>query len=524
MTPGRRATTLRLAAAASSGALLAASFPPHGLPALAWLALAPLYVAAHAASGWREALRLGLVAGATMTALGVSWMLDLLGTFGELELWASLPLFAIYCLWTAAPFAAWAALLSSWTCPRRLAPLAAALAFTGLWWSWPAVFPFTILLGLPQRPEWIQPAELGGVALVELLVFTCSGLLAEAWHARGRARLALLALAATLPIAGTLAGRWRIAALESETTRTVRVGLVQPNIPLLWPDRKARLARLRDPSAAAQAEGAEVIVWPENMYPWTLDRPFERDFSDEDRILAHHDLPTLFGAGNAADSDLYGYNSAFHMAADGAVLGRFDKVLLVPLGEEIPIVDPAWAQGIVPGMAHNLRGAGPARFLVTPGPPGSKASPIALGPLICYEDVFAWFARDVAAQPGGIAAFVNLTNDTWFGPTTEPWGHLALAQYRSVEHRIPMLRAVNSGPSSLVDRAGRVAATTPMRAVRVDALVPPEHLVVDLELGRDTATAPTPFARGGWLFVHVCQAISALLVLAALRARRRSRA
>lgn len=524
MTP-TRARTLRLIAAASTGALLALAFPPHGPPALAWLAPAPLYLAAHAADGPREALRLGLVAGATMTAIAVSWMLALLGTFGELPLWAALPLFAIYCLWTGAPFAAWAWLLSSWTCPKRLAPLAAAAAFVGLWWSWPAIFPFTVVLGLPQHPAWIQPAELGGVALVELLVFTSAGLLAEAWRAPDRrARVAPLTLALAIPLVTALLGHWRMTVVDRETTRTVRVGLVQPNIPLLWFDRQARLARLREPSAAAEAAGADIIVWPENIYPWTLNRPFPRDFTDDDRILARHARPTLFGAGNAADSDLYGYNSAFHMAADGAVVGRFDKVLLVPLGEEIPLVDPAWAQGLVAGMAHNLRGAGPERFLVTPGPPDSKDSPVSLGPLICYEDVFAWFARAVAVQPGGVEAFVNLTNDTWFGPTAEPWHHLALAQFRSVEHRIPTIRAVNSGPSSLIDRAGRVAATTSLRATSVDALVPPEHLVVDLELGRDTATAPTPFARVGWLLVHVCQASAALLVLAAARARRRRRA
>lgn len=523
MTPGQ-ARALRLIAAVSAGALLAAAFPPRGKPSLAWIGLTPLYLAAHAATGWREALRLGLAAGAVMTAFGVSWMLDLLGTFGELPLWACVPLFAIYCLWTAIPFAAWAILLSSWTCPRVLAPLAAAAAFTGLWWSWPAIFPFTVLLGLPRSPSAIQAAELGGVALVELLVFTTSGLIAEAWRAPDRRRQRLYLVAAlAIPIASTLVGRWRMNQLDAETTRTVRVGLVQPNIPLLWFDKQAKLARLREPSAAAQAEGADIIVWPENMYPWTLNRPFDRDFSDDDRILARHARPTLFGAGNAADSDLYGYNSAFHMSADGQVLGRFDKNLLVPLGEEIPLVDPAWAQGLVPGMAHNLRGDGPARFLVTPGPPGSKASPVSLGPLICYEDVFAWFARAVAAQPGGVEAFVNLTNDTWFGPTSEPSGHLALAQYRVVEHRIPMIRAVNSGPSSLIDRSGRVVVSTRLHAVSVDAPVPPEHLIADLELGRDTASAPTIYARGGWLFVHVCQVISAaLLVLTAARPRRRA--
>lgn len=522
--PSARAPALRLLYAASTGVLLAASFPPKGLPALAWVAFAPLYLAAREAPSWRAALRLGAVAGLVMGALGYPWMVDLLRTFGELDLWLCLPLFVLFALWTAAPLAAWAALLSLWTGPSRHVPWVAAAALPGLWSAWPAVFPFTLAMGLTLRPQWIQAAELGGAALVEALLVLCGALAAEAVRHRGRPRLGLAAAALALPLVSYAVGDWRIGALSDETTRVVKVGLVQPNIPLLWPDKQAKLARLREPSAAAAADGAELVVWPENMYPWALNRPFERDFTDADRVLARHALPTLFGAGTAADSDPYGYNSVLHMGADGLVLGRYDKVHLVPLGERIPLVDPAWAKGLVPGMAHNFAGSGPGRFLVVPGPPGSEAAPVALGPLVCYEDVFAGYVRAVAAQPGGVEAFVNLTNDTWFGFTAEPWQHLALAQLRAVEHRVPLVRAVNSGPSSLVDRAGQVVATTDLRPASVDALVPPEHLVVDLELGRNTAAAPTPFARGGWLFVHVCQVSLAALALLLLRRRARLRA
>ncbi|MDC0717052.1 apolipoprotein N-acyltransferase [Nannocystis bainbridge] len=518
--PSDRAPTLRLLAAASTGALLAASFRPHGLPALAWLAVAPLWVAARGAPDWRAGLRLGLVAGLVTGAIGYPWMIDLFHTFGELDLWLSIPLFGVFAAWTAAPLAAWAAMVSAWTGPSRHVPWVMSMALPGLWWSWPMVFPFTLAMGLAFRPAWIQAAELGGVALVEVPMLVCGALLGEAWRARGAARLRLAAVALVLPLASFALGSWRMAALAGETVRTVAVGLVQPNIPLLWSDRPAKLERLREPSARAEAEGAALVVWPENMFPWTLNRPFERDFSDDDRVLRRHALPTVFGAGTAADSDPYGYNSVIHMAADGRVLGRYDKIFLVPLGEEIPLVDPEWAKGLVPGMAHNFRGEGPGRLVVQPGAAGSEAPPLTLGPLVCYEDVLPTYARAVAGQPGGIEAFVNLTNDTWFGATAEPRQHLALSQFRAVEHRIPLLRAVNSGPSSLVDRTGQVVASTDVRAVSVDAPVPPEHLVVQLELGRDTASAPTIYARFGWLFGHVCQA-SVVVVLALLWRRRK---
>lgn len=496
---------LRRLAAVATGLLLVASMPPYGLPELAWPAFVPLLLAVRGLA-WRPALRLGLLAGFALGLGTFAMLIDTLMVFAELPLLATLPLLALFAAWTAVPLGLWTAFLALGTGPRR--PWLAAVGFAGIWWSWPAVFEFTPVFGLAGRPAWIQCAELGGAPLLDLVVIGFAALLTDAIATRSLRRAALALL---IPIATAGLGAWRIHSLERETTRTLRVGLVQPNIPLLWDDKQARLARLRGMSAAAEAAGAALIVWPENVYPWPLDRPFERDFSDADRVLAEHARPTIFGAGNIADADDYGFNSAFLMAADGAVRARYDKVVLVPLGERIPLVDPEWAKRHVVGMAHNFAGSEPGRFVL-------EDLDVSLGPLICYEDIFPGLARLTAGQPGGVDAFVNLTNDTWFGVTAEPARHLALAQFRSVEHRVPMLRSVNSGPSALVDRAGRISATTELRAASPDTA--PEFLVVDVALGRNTAGHPTLFARGGWLLVHACQLAAAVLLALSLRRRR----
>jgi apolipoprotein N-acyltransferase len=54
----------------------------------------------------------------------------------------------------------------------------------------------------------------------------------------------------------------------------------------------------------------------------------------------------------------------------------------------------------------------------------------------------------------------NLTNDAWFGDSTEPWIHLALAKLRAVEHRRYFVRSTNSGVSAIIDPVGRVVAHT----------------------------------------------------------------
>jgi apolipoprotein N-acyltransferase len=75
--------------------------------------------------------------------------------------------------------------------------------------------------------------------------------------------------------------------------------------------------------------------------------------------------------------------------------------------------------------------------------------------LICYEDILPAFVNKMVrhADPD---LLVNLTNDTWFGNSTEPWIHLALAKLRAVEHRRYLIRSTNSGVSAMIDPVGRV--------------------------------------------------------------------
>jgi apolipoprotein N-acyltransferase len=82
--------------------------------------------------------------------------------------------------------------------------------------------------------------------------------------------------------------------------------------------------------------------------------------------------------------------------------------------------------------------------------------------LICYEDVLPGFTRKLvrAASPN---LLVNITNDAWFGKTTEPEIHLALAVFRTVEHRRWLVRATNSGISAIIDPVGRVVARTALQ-------------------------------------------------------------
>ena len=51
---------------------------------------------------------------------------------------------------------------------------------------------------------------------------------------------------------------------------------------------------------------------------------------------------------------------------------------------------------------------------------------------------------------------VNLTNDGWFRGSSEHEQHLITGSFRCIETRTPMVRAVNTGISAIIDGDGQV--------------------------------------------------------------------
>jgi apolipoprotein N-acyltransferase len=513
------------AVASSGGLLLGLGSPPHGSTWTIWLGFAPLLWAAQQLAGrpWRTRFVAGWIGGLGIGLVGFPWIAELLIRFADLPLpLAGLGL-AAFSAWTAIPYGIWCAGLDGRAATGVRAWLWPIVSWVALAAVWPAVFPYTPVIGLAEQPQWLQGAELFGVAGCDAQVVLCGVAFARALVVTGlRARLAHLALALAIPLASFALGSLRMDAVDRAAADAprIRFGIVQPNVPLLAFDPSDRALRLWAMSYQAEREGAQVVVWPEaGAFPFRTFRPMTHDFDDEGRrVLQAHRVPTIFGAASITRGDPYEYNTVYAMQADGRVTGSFDKTILVPFGEYVPLVDPQWAIELVPMMSHNHAGEAPARFVIEPV---DGAHPFAVGPLVCYEDIFPGFAREVAAQPGGIEAFVNVTIDTWFGDTAEPWEHLALAQFRAVEHRIPMVRSVAAGPASVVDHSGRLAAWLPVRDPTLERPIDPQRLVVDVALPRNTAASPTIYAAGGWTIAWLCVVATAVVYVRAGWRRRR---
>jgi apolipoprotein N-acyltransferase len=525
-----RATFVRLGLSLLSAVLLFSSVPTFGLWPLMWVALVPQMVVALAAPTPRRAFFWGWLTGFVANAVAFYWMDGLLERFGHMSPIEALPIVGLLVGYQGLAFA-----FFSWGV-RRVRDrtglpltLLAPLVMVTIEMAMPQIFPYYLAISQAFVPVIIQIADVTGPLGVTALMLAWNGAVLDGWFLRKQRKRALrgIAIVAALVVADLGYGAIRLREVDARRAAApkVRTGVVQANVGIIekWDPRAfARLLAVHQSESAALARaGAELMVWPESSYPYALPRPphaLAQDFPADDgrRVRRGFDTPLLFGAvSRAAGSDRktgkdrYPYNTAFMMDGAGNFTGSYDKVFLMLFGEYIPFYDLIpWFTKIFPEASNFSRGTDPAMFPLEVA--GRKYQ---LGPLICYEDILPGFARRAAKL--GPNAFINITNDAWFGRTAEPVQHLALAVFRSVEHRLEMIRAVNTGVSAHVDAAGRVLVQTP--SVDPDELPPPSPhtLLVDLAM-----------LPGGGLYRHIgdtfgflCLAALALIV-ARVRAER----
>ena len=80
-----------------------------------------------------------------------------------------------------------------------------------------------------------------------------------------------------------------------------------------------------------------------------------------------------------------------------------------------------------------------------------------VAPIICFEDTVPHLVRDVVrgtSTEKRLDCLLNLTNDGWFHGSSELNQHLITAAFRAVECRTPLVRAVNTGISAVIDGDG----------------------------------------------------------------------
>ena len=450
MSRAARAAWAPYAAAALSGVLIAACFLRFQLFALAWVAFTPLLWALHHSREPRHAARIGLVAGLATNVPAFYWLVYTIRVFGGFSTPVAVFFYLGLSLFTATQFVLFALAL------RRTGPGSLGLAAPVLWvaleFLFPNLFPWRMANCQMAVPLVMQIGDLTGpYGLSFVMVWVSAGLALRVARPRRTWPLAAAVAASAAVIAY---GALRLPAVERamRAAPTFRVALVQGNVGIKekgdYRYFDVNIDKYQQLSRDVQ-DGVDLLIWPETVSQfWVATEVTQlagkyNPFPDLRTHLVFGGL-ALRLTGPAEGEE---FNSAFLLGPDGVVLGRYDKRILMPFGEYLPLARyfPA-IRSVSPATGGFTAGRDVAVFDLT-----GKAK---VGQLICYEDLVADMPRHSTQR--GAEALINILNDAWYGNTAAPRQHQALALWRAIENRRYLLRGSNTGVTSIIDATGRV--------------------------------------------------------------------
>ncbi len=444
----------------------------------AWVALAPLSIAAHGrrpAAGAGLGLLSGLIAGSALYGLS---------PYGGL-LYA---LLIVYCGLHMAGFGLGIAWLSTRTSgvARSVLPALLWTGFEYLRRLGPVSFPITLGGTHAHLPVLCQVAEVTGVHGVSFLLALPAGLLLEAFATR---RLPRRALAVHLvALVGALGGGAASLALRLPPGPEVRVAGVQsalPNwvyriAPASAPHRSLLWETLTDGTDAALARRPQLVVWPETAVHEPL--LARRDLRHAVRERVEASGATLL-VGTPREDRGHRYNTV---------------AAFVPGRKDLPVQDKVRLAGFA--ESHMTAGTRHEPLPTSVGP---------VGVLVCLESVYPQDARQLVAR--GAELLVVTTDDAGFRRSPIAEFHARRSAFRAIETGRWVVHLSQAGPSYVFDPRGRRVASRSLF----------ERGLLEATVRRTTGT--TPYQALGDAFSWAVWLVVAGLALAArLRDRRRA--
>lgn len=399
-------------------------------------------------------------------------------------------------------FACFAIFFRQCTAHPKLMPILFASVWTFSEWlqtlTWAGVPWARLALSQTGSIAMIQSANLFGSLFVGFLIALVNGILGyaitrlEDLREGGNWKPILLpaaGLSLAIIVANLSYGFLSIAVdRDGEQGETLSVGLVQGNISSgeKWdPDSENPLdLHLRLSEDAVRQGAADIILWPETVinypikaYPWVADQV--------SAFAVEHDVHLFIGTYEEVDGNTY--NAILCFFPDGSTERYpYCKQHLVPFGEYVPM------EGVIRTVLPMLAELNLFESTLSPGE-GSAILDTEygkIGRLVCFDSIYEPLARQSTVD--GAEILLLSTNDSWYLDSPAVYQHNAHAQLRAVENGRAILRAANTGISSLITHHGEVT----------DYLEP---LVEGVVVGTaTTSTHRTLYSYVGDLWVALC--------------------
>src|SRR5512141_208541 len=496
-----------------SGLLLGTSyipFPPWAL----FLCFVPLWLFWLREGSLRKILWGGWLAQFVFCLIGFHWVAYTAHEFGRMPWPAALLVLLLFCAFGHLFFVLAGlafALLRDRLHLSRASQLLLLPCVTALCWrTVPMIFPWN--LGYPwlgARLPAFQLAEFVGFeGLGDLTLFLNLALLAAWEHRKERTGAYLLGGAVGLLLLLNGAG-WITGKAQPTPDATARILVVQGNIGNLGKvsaetREGAREEILRryfrltlEGVARAEGRAPDFAVWPETAFSGTIltGRQHAGYAVVLSEFVQRNGTPLITGALRDDAGTGMKSNSMGFIGRDGWMTDPpYDKTRRLAFGEFVPFSDG------FPGVKRWFPSAGD--FAPGPGPGTRRIDGIRVGPQICYEGLFPDMSRSPADQ--GAQIFVNVTNDSWFGTTAEPYQHLSMTLARGIEFRRPVVRATNTGISAAMRADGTLLELSPLHAEWTGLF----------EIPYRKAPSPTFFQEYGYRLVPAALWLAAAVLIA----------
>jgi len=328
------------------------------------------------------------------------------------------------------------------------------LGYPWYWAHWPAI-------------QWTDVIGFEGLSLITLLAQV---LFWQIWQSRRNVftvvRLALLFLLFFVPfnLTGKIRGESYVKQLNSSDALEFSALVVQANIGNLEKAYAEKGEGYQDYIVAQyldlardglkQYPDSDIIAFPETALPISLNSDWSHKPENQAvySFIRESQKSLITGAYSHEAPQSNPFNSVFLFNKNAELLNSYNKTHLLAFGEYIPLGDffPILYQWM-PFISHFRSGAGPHVL---------GWEKVNFGIQICYEGLYPQFSRGLVEKDANV--FFNATNDSWFGRNFEPQQHLFMTAARSLEYRTPMIRATNTGISTVINQTGEMSAASPI--------------------------------------------------------------
>jgi apolipoprotein N-acyltransferase len=491
-----------------SGVLLTLSFPKADISVLAWFAFVPLLLAI-ASKRPAVAFRLGFVCGLSAYAGILYWLNIVMTLYGKLPLALSFFLFMVLSAYLALYIGVIAMLVRK----GDISGISPVLSFPILWVGFEFLRSF-LLTGFPwaclgysqyRLLPLIQISDVTGVYGLSFLIAMTNVVLLQIIKGavmKGPSKYPAKSAALLLFLLLLTLGYGFLRLNSVDKGAPLKVALIQGNIPqdVKWDPafQEATVVVYERLTREACTGGVNLVVWPESAIPFYFqDDPV---YAARIKRVAAGVRSFLVAGSPAYDNEggsIRYRNSAFLLSPKGEVLGRSDKIHLVPFGEYVPLARVLpFVHKLVVGIGDFSPGAGTFPLAIDKGK---------LGVLVCFEGIFPELSRGYVRA--GSRLLVNITNDAWYGSSSAPYQHLSMTVFRAVENRVPLVRAANTGITAIIDSRGHIHGMT--------QLFKETYLAGEVRMGEGDSV----YTRYGDLFAWLCLALSAIFIVLTFRRR-----